>query len=167
MTSNANDAMSSSLFRRRQQPLTHTVYGLILALATVGELIRHETSATSSAQWLLGASAILLAAHLFSSMLAQIAATQDDPTWSELVSIGHEDISVVYGGVGAAVIMAITAATGLDSQNALLLTLVIGLGTLAALSFYGLRHQPPIPRILMTASAIGLATIVVVLENAV
>ncbi len=167
MTSDTVETRAASLFRRREQPLAHTIYGLILTLATVGELLRHEVSASSSARWLLGASAVLLAAHLFSSVLAQVASTRDHPTWSEFITIGHEDISVVYGGAGAAAVMAITAAADLDSQNALALTLVIGVGALAALSFYGLRHQQLIPRVLMTAAAVVLATIIVVLENTV
>ena len=160
-------APNSSVFRRGELPLAHTVYGLILALATVGELLHHEVSAPASVAWLLGASAVLLAAHLFSDLLARLASTQDDPKWSEVVSIGHEDVSVVYGGLGAAVIMAVAAVADLHSENALYVVVGAGLVALAALCFYGLSHHRLLPRLSMTVSAVAFGAVIVFLENAV
>ena len=159
------NGQNSSIFRRGEVPLAHTVYGLILTLATVGELLHHEESAASSVAWLLGASAVLLAAHLFSDLLARLASTQDDPNRSELFSIGHEDVSVVYGGLGAAVIMAVTAVADLDSENALYVVVVAGLVALAALCFYGLSHHSVLPRLAMTATAVAFGAVIVLLEN--
>ncbi len=158
---------TESVFRRGELPLAHTVYGLILTIATVGELIHHEVSATASVAWLLGASAVLLAAHLFSDVLARLAATQDDPKWSELISIGHEDVSVMYGGLGAAVIMAVAALADLDSENALHVTAGVGLVALAALCFHGLSHHRPLPRLAMTVTAVAFGAVIVLLENSV
>jgi hypothetical protein len=158
-------AQSTSIFRRGEVPLAHTVYGLILALATVGELIHHEVSAAASVAWLLGASAVLLGAHLFSDALARLASTRDDPHWSEIVSIGHEDVSVVYGGLGGAAIMAVAAVADLDSENALLVSVGAGLLALAALCFYGLSHHRLLPRLIMTAIAVGFGAVIVLLEN--
>ncbi len=155
----------TSIFRRGELPLAHTVYGLILALATVGELIHHEVSAAASVAWLLAASVVLLGAHLFSDVLAHVAATRDDPNWSEIVSIGHEDVSVVYGGIGAAAIMAVAAIADLHSENALVATVVAGLVALAALCFYGLSHHRLAPRLLMSATAVAFGTVIVLLEN--
>jgi hypothetical protein len=76
-------------------------------------------SASASVAWLVGASAVLLAAHLFSDLLARLASTQDDPKWSEVTSIGHEDVSVAYGGLGAAVIMGVAAVARLNGERAL------------------------------------------------
>jgi len=160
-------AQPTSIFHRGELPLAHTVYGLILALATVGELIHHEVSATTSVAWLLGASAVLLGAHLFSDVLARVAATRDDPNWSRIVSIGHEDVSVVYGGVAAAGIMAVAAIADLDSENALLVSVAAGLLALGALCFYGLSHHRPLPRLLMTVSAVAFGAAIVMLENTV
>jgi uncharacterized membrane protein len=158
---------NTSIFRRGELPLAHTVYGLILTLATVGELIHHEVSAVPSVAWLLGASAVLLAAHLFSDVLARLASTQDDPNWSELISIGHEDVSVVYGGLGAAMIMAVAAVADLDSENALYVVVVAGLVALAALCLYGLSHHRPLPRLTMTVTAVAFGAVIVLLENTV
>jgi hypothetical protein len=44
-------ARNTSIFRRGELPVAHTVYGLILTLATVGELIHHELSAAASTPW--------------------------------------------------------------------------------------------------------------------
>lgn len=157
-------ARNTSIFRRGELPLAHTVYGLILTLATVGELIHHELSAAASVAWLLGASAVLLAAHLFSDVLAHLASTQDDPNWSELISIGHEDVSVTYGGLGAAAIMAVAAVADLDSENALNVVAGAGLVALAALCFYGLSHHRPLPRVAMTFAAVVFGAVIVYLE---
>jgi hypothetical protein len=145
--------------------LAHTVYGLILTLATVGELIHHEVSAATSVAWLLGASVVLLGAHLFSDVLAHVAATRDDPNWSEIISISHEDVSVVYGGIGAAAIMAVAAIADLHSENALMATVVAGLVALAALCFYGLSHHRLAPRLLMSGTAVAFGAAIVLLEN--
>ena len=147
--------------------MAHTVYGLILALATVGELIHHEVSAAASVAWLVGASAVLLGAHLFSDVLARVAATRSDPDWSEIVSIGREDVSVVYGGIGGAAIMAVAAIADLDSENALLVSVAAGLLALAALCFYGLSHHRLLPRLIMTAVAVAFGAAIVLLENTV
>jgi hypothetical protein len=154
----------TSMFRRSELPLAHTVYGLILTMATVGELIEHEQSSSASAAWLLGASAVLLSAHLFSDVLARVAATRDDPNWSEIVSVSHADVSVVYGGAGAALIMAVASIADLDSENALFVTFGAGLIALAALCLYGLSHHRPLLRLVMSAIAVGLAAIIVMLE---
>ena len=158
---------NTSVFRRGELPLAHTVYGLILTLATVGELLHHEVTAAASVAWLLGASAVLLAAHLFSDLLARLASTQDDPNWSELFSVGHEDVSVVYGGLGASVIMAVAAVADLDSENGLYVVVGAGLVALAALCFYGLSHHRPLARLAMTVTAVAFGAVIVVLENTV
>lgn len=154
-----------SVFRRGELPLAHAVYGLILTLATVGELIHREGSATASVSWLLGGSAVLLGAHVFSDLLAHIAAARDDPNWSEIVSIGHEDIAVVYGGIGAAMIMVVAAIFDLDSENALIASVGVGLVALAALCYYGLSHQRPLIRLVVSAASVGFAIVIVGLEN--
>jgi len=156
-----------SIFLRGELPLAHTVYGLILTLALVGELIDHEASATVSLASLLGASVVLLAAHLFSDVVARLATTRDEPNWSDLISISSEDVSVVYGGAGAAVIMAVAAVSGLDSATALNVAVGAGLVAVATLCFYGLSHHRPVPRLAMTVAAVALCTVIVVLENSV
>jgi uncharacterized membrane protein len=158
-------ARNTTIFRRAEVSLAHAVYGLILTLATVGELIHHEVTASASVVWLLGSSAVLVAAHLFSDVLARLTATQADPDWSELISIGHEDLSVGYGGIGAAVIMAVVAVADLDSENALYVTAGAGLVALAALCFYGLSHHRPLPRLIISTTAVGLGAVIVLLEN--
>ena len=88
---------SPSAFGRAQTFLSHSVYGLILTLATVGELIRHGSGARESVAWILGAGAVLLIAHLFSDVLAETAATQRDLDWGEIVRVVREDIGVTAG----------------------------------------------------------------------
>ena len=75
---------------------------------------------------------------MFSEVLSRVAATRDDSNWSEIVSIGHVNVSFVYGGLGGAGIMAVAAIADLDSEDALLVSVGAGLLALAALCSYGL-----------------------------
>lgn len=154
-----------SIFRRGEDALAHTVYGLILTLATVGELIHHEESAGASIAWLIGAGAVLLAAHLFSDVLAHLASTRDDPNWSETLRIGREDVSVVIGFVGAAFIMAIAALADLDAQSALYTCVAAGLVAVATLSFYATASHRLVTRVLMSTAAVVLGAAIVLGEN--
>ncbi|MEA2001593.1 MAG: hypothetical protein U9N84_06875 [Actinomycetota bacterium] len=51
------------VFRRNETPLAHAVYGLILTMATLGELINHEVGAGEAVLWLLGGGALLSWPH--------------------------------------------------------------------------------------------------------
>ena len=75
------------IVRRARTFLSHAVYGLILTLATVGELIRHGSDARESVAWVLGAGGVLLVAHLFSDVLAETAATQRDLSRADLLRV--------------------------------------------------------------------------------
>ena len=154
-----------SVFRRGENALAHTVYGLILTLATVGELIYHEESASTSVAWLLGAGAVLLAAHLFSDVLAHLAATLDDLDWSETLRVGRDDVSVTVGFVAAALVMAIAALAELDSQGALYACVVVGLVAVVALSFYATSNHRLLTRVMMSATAASLGAVIVLGEN--
>jgi hypothetical protein len=154
-----------SVFRRGEDALAHTVYGLILTLATVGELIHHEESAEASIAWLLGAGAVLLAAHLFSDVLAHLASTLDDPDWSETLRIGREDVSVTIGFIGAALVMAVAALADLDPQGALYACVAVGLVAVAALSFYSTSNHRLLTRVLMSGAAAVLGAVIVLGEN--
>lgn len=154
-----------SVFLRGEVALAHTVYGLILTLATLGELIHHEVSAGISIAWLLGAGAVLLAAHLFSDVLAHIATVRDDPNWTEVLTIGREDVSVTAGAVVAALVMAIAALADLDAEAALTACVVAGLVAVAALSYYATSHHRTAVRVAMAAGAALLGTVIVVAEN--
>lgn len=123
-------------------------------------------SANAAVGWLLGTGVVLLGAHLFSDILARVAATSDDPNWAEIISIGHEDVAVLYGAVGMALIMSVAALADLDSENALLVSVVVGLLALAGLCFYGLSHHRLLTRAVMSVAAAGLALVIVTLENA-
>lgn len=156
-----------SVFRRGESVLAHYVYGLILTMATLGELILHDEPADVAVLWLLGTGAVLLAAHLFSDILAHVASTLDDPDWSEIMHIGRHDVSVAGGAIGAALIMAIAALADLDSDSALILCVGLGLIALAALTMYATSHHRWLTRVLMSVGAVGLSSLIVVLENAV
>ncbi len=158
---------ASSVLERARTFLSHGVYGLILTLATVGELIRHDSEARESVAWLLGAGGVLLVAHLFSDVLAERAATQQDPGWAGFSRVVREDIGVVAGFIGAAVIMTLAAIGDLDAQTALVVCVVLGLLALAALSFYATALHRPIVRLTMAALSVVIGAIIVVLENAV
>lgn len=156
-----------SLFMRSELSLAHAVYGLILTLATLGELIHHEVSAGAAVLWLLGAGGVLLAAHLFSDLLAHVAATQDDPDWTQMVSLGREDVAVAAGSVAAAAVMAVAAIADLDAGRALTACVLLGLVSVAALTFHATDHHRLVIRIAMSATACGLSAVIVLLENTV
>jgi len=154
-----------SIFGRGENALAHTVYGMILTLATVGELIHHEESARTSVAWLIGAGLVLLAAHLFSDVLAHLASTRDDPNWSETLRIGREDVSVMIGFIGAALIMAVSGLADLDTQAALYTCVAAGLVGVAALSFYATANHRLVTRVLVSAAAAALGTVIILGEN--
>ena len=155
----------ASVFRRSETPLSHAVYGLIIALATVGELLNHEASAGHSVGWLLGAGLVLFAAHVFSDLLAQTAAERDDPDWREMLTVGRAELAVLTGFVGAAAIMLFAEIADLDSRNALLVCLALGLIAVAALAYYATAHHRPVVRVSMAVIAAALGLVIVVLEN--
>ena len=159
--------MTVSVFKRGEVILAHTVYGLILTLATVGELLHEDVEADVAVAWLLAAGAVLLGAHLFSDALAHVATTRDELDWSEILSIGREDVSVVSGAIGAALIMAVAALADLDSEGALVMCVVGGLVALAALCFYGLPQHRLVVRLSMSAVGVTFGAVIVLLENTV
>ena len=152
--------------RRGEDVLAHAIYGLILTLATLGELIHLEESAGGSAAILIGAGSVLLAAHLFADVLAHLASTRDDPTWSATLRITRADVAVTFGFIAAALVMAFVWLTDLDSQTALSVCLVVGLVAVAALSFHATAHHRLATRVAMGAAATTLGTVIVVGENA-
>ena len=157
----------SAVYRRGEVTVAHTVYGLILTLATVGELIHEEVDSGAAVGWLLGAGAVLLGAHLFSDVLGHVATTRDDPDWPEILSIGREDVSVVAGALGSALIMAVAALADLDSVSALTACLVLGLVAVAALCFYALPQHTALVRVGMSAAGVVLSGAIVLMENTV
>jgi hypothetical protein len=154
-----------SLFLRAESGLAHAVYGLILTMATLGELLEHEVSASASVAWLLGSGLVLLAAHLFSDLLARVAVSRDDPDWNEIVHLGYEDAAVTLGAVGAAAVMAFAAIAELDAERALAACAIGGLVALAALSAYATAHHRRSTQVMMSAGAAVLGAVIVLLEN--
>lgn len=167
MSTSVASGREPSVVRRAQTFLSHGVYGLLLTLATVGELIRHGSDARESVAWILGAGGVLLVAHLFSDVLAETAATQRDPSRAELLRVGREDIAVASGFLGAALIMAVAAIGGLDARTALVVCVVVGLLAVVALSFYATAHHRQLVRVTMALLSVALGVVIVVLENAV
>jgi hypothetical protein len=156
---------SVSVFGRAETVLAHGVYGLILTLATLGELLNHHSSASESAGLLLGAGAVLLAAHVFSDVLAKTTATRSDLSWSRVFGVGREEIAVTYGFVGAALIMAVAEVADLDVESALGFSIAVGLLSVAGLSFYATAHHGPLVRVFAGATAAVLGAVIVTLEN--
>ena len=152
--------------RHTEDALARTIYGLILTLATVGELIHHNESAGASVAWLLGAGAVLLAAHLFSDALAHLASTHNDPTWSATIRIARANVSVTLGFLGAALIMAIAGLADVDTQSALIACIAVGLVAVAALSFYATAHHRLLTRVVTGSAAAVLCAAIVLGENA-
>jgi hypothetical protein len=145
--------------------MTHAVYGLILALAALGELLVHEIPAGESAVILLAGGAVLLAAHLFSERLGHLAATQEDLHWRDAVRIGRSTISVATGWVGAAALMGFAAITGIDSNRMLVVCIVLGLVAIAHMSFVASAKHRLMTRVVMSAIAVVLGVVIVLLES--
>lgn len=158
-------ARRRSLFQRGEDVLAHAVYGLILTMATVGELIHHEVSSGVAVAWLLGAGAVLLGAHLFSDVLAHASASGEDPHWRDVLAIGGEDLAVTYGAVGAAVVMSIAALANLDAEAALISCVALGLIAVAALSYHALSNHRFVVRAVVAGVAVLVGAVIVVLEN--
>jgi len=160
------ESQQRTTFQRSEDALAHTIYGLILTIATVGELIHHKESAGASVAWLLGAGAVLLAAHLFSDVLAHLASTRKDPTWSATLRISRADVAVTFGFIGAALIMVIAELARLDTQRALYVCVAAGLVAVAALSFYATANHRLLTRVVMGAGAAALGAVIILGESA-
>ncbi len=154
-----------SLFPRSESSLAHGVYGLIITIALLGELLHEDVENGEAALWLLGGGAVLLAAHVFSDAIGHVAASQEEPSWTEIFRIGREEIAVVSGAVGGAAVMIVAAAADLDNHRALVGCVVLGLATLAYLSQGAASHRGPLRRLIVAALAVGLGTVIVLLEN--
>ncbi len=144
--------------------LTHVVYGVLLTLATVGELIDHDAEVRLSLAWLLGGGAVLLAAHTYSAILAYVSKTSDDVRWPDAVQIAQQELSVVIGAVGASAIVATAALLNLSSARALWLCVALGLGSVAALAFFASSKRDLVPRLVMAGGAVALGATIVILE---
>ena len=157
----------SGAFRRAENQLAHTVYGLLLTVATLGELLNHGTEAVDAIGWLLGTGVVLLAAHLFSDGLAHLAAVRSDPDWSYVKSIGKEEASVTFGAFGAAIVMAVTAAFDLDSATSLVSCIGLGVAVVAWITVYATVGHRWWHRGLAALSSVVLSGLIVILENTV
>jgi hypothetical protein len=156
-----------SVFRRGESPLAHAVYGLILTMATLGELLEHHVSAGTAVAWLLGSGAVLLAAHLFSDVLARVAASRDAPVWNEILRVGKHDAAVTIGAIVAALAMTAAAVADLDTERSLTACVIAGLIALGVLTAYATVHHRRSIQIAMTVTAVMLGAIIVLLENTV
>lgn len=154
-----------SLFGRGEDALAHAVYGLILTLATLGELIHHEVASGVAVAWLLGAGVVLLAAHLFSDVLAHVAASREDVDWRAILTVGREDLAVTVGAVASALLMTVAALADLDTRDSLVACVVLGLVAVAALSFSASSAHRLVVRLLLAGLAAALGAVIVVLEN--
>jgi hypothetical protein len=154
-----------SVFQRGESALAHAVYGLILTIATVGELLEQHVSAGRAVAWLLGAGAVLLAAHLFSDVLAHVAASRDAPVWNEILRVGQHDAAVTYGAIVAALAMTGAAVADLDTERALTGCVIAGLIALGVLTAYATAHHRRSTQIAMTVTAVVLGAVIVLLEG--
>jgi hypothetical protein len=156
-----------SVFQRGESALAHAVYGLILTIATLGELVEHDASAGHAVAWLLGSGAVLLAAHLFSDVLAHVAASRDAPVWNEILRVGRHDAAVTYGAIAAALAMTVAGVADLDTERAITVCVFAGLIALGVLTAYATAHHRRSIQIAMTVTAVVLGVVIVVLENTV
>ena len=144
--------------------MSHIVYGLILAVATLGELIRHEVDALEAAGGLYLVGVVLLAAHLFSDVLARLLA-QEEMHLRGVLQIGYADLAVALGGVIMGTTMLIAHLVDADASNAMTACLVGALGWLGIQTFFALHRHRPVIRLLMSVVAVLLAGVTVALEN--
>lgn len=160
-------AQRATLFRRGESALGHAVYGLILTIAELGELLKHDISARTSVAWLLGSGAVLLAAHMFSDVLARVTISRDTPDWNAILRVGKEDIAVIGGAVGAALFMTVAAIADLDADIALIVCLFAGLVALALLAAYATAHHRRSVQVAMSVASVSVGAFIVLLENAI
>ena len=146
--------------------MSHTVYGLILSLATLGELLNHRSPADEAAFWLFGTGAVLFAAHAFSDTLARLVAADGEVGARGVMSIGRNDLAVSLGGFAMGATMLVAYAAGIESLLAMRLCLVAALAWLALTTWNALSHHRSAIRLGMTLGALCLAVVIVGLENA-
>ncbi len=151
-------------FRRSEHALSHMVYGLILAVATLGELIRHEVDALEAAAGLYLVGIVLLAAHLFSDVFARLLA-EERMHLRGVLQIGYNDLAVAAGGVIMGTTMLIAHLVDADASGAMTACLIGALGWLGIQTFFALHRHRVAIRVLMSVVAVLLASVIVALEN--
>ena len=152
-------------FRRSEHSMSHIVYGLILAVATLGELIDHEVDALDGAAALYATGLVLLAAHLFSDVMARMIAREEDVRLASVLSIGKEDASVALGGLAMGTAMLVAHLAEADPSTAMSACFLGAMGWLAVQTFVALRQDRIALRFTMAVLAVALAAVIVALEN--
>lgn len=145
--------------------MAHVVYGLILTIAALGELVDQRIEAYDASVWLLAAAAVLLAAHVFSSGLGHLGAVGGDPAWTDLLRVGRHELSVTAGSVTAALVMAFAGLTGIDAERALVACSAGGLVALFAISLRATTGHRWVVRLTMGVVATVIGGVIVTLEN--
>ena len=72
----ATGSRRRSVFRRGETALARTVYGLILTLATVGELVHHEESAGASVMAIVALAGLDAQAALYTCFVVGLVAVR-------------------------------------------------------------------------------------------
>jgi hypothetical protein len=161
----AGGPTSAGPFRRSEHAMSHIVYGLILAVSTLGELIDHEVDARDGAAALYATGLVLLAAHLFSDVVARMIAGNDDVRLGSVIRIGTEDLSVALGGFAMGSAMLVADLVEADPSTAMTACFLGAMGWLAVQTFIALRRHSYALRLTMATLAVVLATVIVALEN--
>ena len=152
---------------RGRTTLSHAIYGLILMVAELGELLEYRVEPSEAALWLLAGGLALLLVHVYSGTLGTAAMSQSPVSVRTVTEQFVEEGPVAVGFAAAAIVLLSTGAVGFDLAVSYGISIAAALIALGGLGALAVVHRPTLPRRLgagaMTAAIGGL---VVALESA-
>ena len=145
---------------------SHAIYGLVIITATLVADREHAETALISLLVLWGAALVLVLAHVYSGLIAQLGTADRRLTYAERHILVVDNIPVT-ASVILPTIMLVLAGLGLmDLRVAIDLSIILSVASLFALGMYQARKQgaPVSHQIGIGALGAGLGVIVIIAE---
>lgn len=144
-----------------------TLLGLIIAIAIAGEMLLLDVKPDAAAAWFAFAGVVLFGAQVFSDVLGRAVAKRSEASQRELLSLAIRDLSILIGPIGAALLLLVSHAVGLEAEDALITTIVVGLVLVGGLSYYAASAYRSWRRVLLAAVVVVFCVLIVIAENVV
>ncbi len=127
---------------RGKTTLSHTIYGLILMVAELGELYDHRVEAPEAALWLLAGGGALLLVHVYSGTLGTAARSPTPVTARTLAEQFVEEAPVSFAFAAALSVLVLTTAARIGLTAAYRITISASLLALCVLGALAVVRRP-------------------------
>jgi len=120
---------------------SHAIYGLVIITATLVADHEFATDALVSMLVLWGAALVLVLAHVYSGLIAQISETDRRLTYAERHVLIADNIPVAASVILPTILLVLAAIGLMDLRVALDLSILVSVGSLFAVGMYQARQQ--------------------------